>query len=160
MFRIGYGYDVHSFVTTRPLVLGGVHIPYYKGLLGHSDADVLIHAICDAILGAMGLRDIGHLFPDDGPEWEGVESTILLDKVWNMARKRGYQLENIDSTIIAENPKLKDYIPEMVGSIADVIGVEINRVNVKATTSEGMGFLGRGEGMAAHAICLISKKAT
>ncbi len=160
MFRIGHGYDVHTFVTTRPLVLGGIEIPYYKGLLGHSDADVLIHAICDALLGAAALRDIGNLFPDDGPEWEGVASTILLEKVWGMLTKRGYQLENIDSTIVAENPKLKDYIPEMVKKIAEVLQVEPNRVNVKATTSEGMGHIGQGEGMAAHAVCLISKKAT
>ena len=158
MFRIGYGYDVHSLVTTRPLIIGGVKIPYYKGLLGHSDADVLIHAICDALLGAMGIGDLGHLFPDDGPEWEGVASTELLRHVTTLMKKRNYELQNIDTTIVADKPRMREHLPQMIQNISNVIGVEPNKINIKATTSEGMGFIGRGEGIAAHAVCLISQK--
>ena len=158
MFRIGYGYDVHPLVVNRPLIIGGVKIPYYQGLLGHSDADVLIHAICDALLGSAALKDIGHLFPDDGPEWEGVESTLLLQKVGDIIKKRNYQIENIDSTIIAERPRMREHLPEMVDNIARTLGIEPSKVNVKATSHEGMGFIGAGEAIAAHAVCIVTQK--
>ena len=157
LFRIGFGYDVHRLREGRPLILGGVDIPHNLGLDGYSDADVLIHAICDALLGAAALKDIGHLFPDDGPEWEGVESTILLQKVGNNITKRGYEIGNIDSTIIADKPRMKEHLPEMVDKIAGTLQIDPHRVNIKATTQEGLGYIGKGEGIAVQAVCLISQ---
>lgn len=155
--RIGHGYDVHKLVEGRPLILGGVTIPFEKGLLGHSDADVLLHAISDALLGAAALGDIGHLFPDTDDRWKGADSLKLLEEVVRVLADRGYQIENIDATILAQRPKLAPYIDEMRGNIADACRVDIAQVSVKATTEEGLGFTGTGAGMAAHAVALIEK---
>ena len=155
--RIGNGYDVHRLVDNRKLILGGVTIPYEKGLLGHSDADVLIHAVMDALLGAAALGDIGKHFPDNDPAYEGADSMTLLYEVGRMLSERGYFIENIDSTIIAQRPKLASYIPQMRENIAKVLGLEITRVNVKATTEEGLGFTGEGLGISASAVCLLSE---
>lgn len=157
--RIGFGYDVHQFSPNRPLWLGGIVIPSDKGLLGHSDADVLIHALCDALLGAAAMRDIGYHFPDTkGNEYEGIDSKILLRRVMNMLREKGYELENCDITICAQAPKLNPHIPAMVECLADVMSVEVSCINIKATTTEHLGFVGREEGMAAYAVALIEKK--
>jgi 2-C-methyl-D-erythritol 2,4-cyclodiphosphate synthase len=157
--RIGFGYDVHQFSPNRPLWLGGIVIPSDKGLLGHSDADVLIHALCDALLGAAAMRDIGYHFPDTkGNEYEGIDSKILLRRVMNMLREKGYELENCDITICAQAPKLNPHIPAMVECLAEVMGVDISCINIKATTTEHLGFVGREEGMAAYAVALIEKK--
>ncbi len=158
MMRIGHGYDVHRLAENRKLILGGVDIPYEKGLLGHSDADVLVHAVMDALLGALALGDIGKLFPDNSPEYEGADSMILLGRVVDIVLKNGYRTENIDSTIICQAPRLADYIPEMRKNIASAVGCDISAVSVKATTEEGLGFSGAKEGIAAHAVCLLSKK--
>ncbi|CCI71285.1 2-C-methyl-D-erythritol 2,4-cyclodiphosphate synthase [Paenibacillus polymyxa M1] len=157
MIRIGQGFDVHQLVEGRPCIIGGVHIPYEKGLLGHSDADVLLHAISDAILGALGLGDIGKHFPDNDPEFKDADSLKLLEHVWGLAKERGYRLGNIDSTIIAQKPKMASYIPQMNEIIARVLEAEeSSQVNVKATTTEQLGFTGRGEGIAAQSVvCLI-----
>ena len=155
--RIGHGYDVHRLVEGRDLILGGVKIPYEKGLLGHSDADVLLHAIMDAILGAMGERDIGGLFPDNDPAYKGADSLMLTHRVGTLMRERGYVIGNIDATIIAQAPKLAPHIPQMKQNIAAVLGTSMEQVNVKATTEERLGFTGSGEGMAAHAVCLLEK---
>lgn len=155
--RVGFGYDVHPLVSGRPLVLGGITIPYLYGLQGHSDADVLLHAICDALLGAVAEGDIGRHFPDTDPQYKGIKSTILLKRVMNRVREKGFHLLNIDATIVAEGPKLADLIPRMVKAIADVLEIETARVNVKATTSEGLGFTGRGEGIAAYAVALVEE---
>lgn len=157
--RIGHGYDVHVFSQGRPLILGGVKIPYVKGLQGHSDADVLTHAVCDAILGAAGLRDIGFHFPDDDPEYEGVNSLGLLERVVEMASEKDFHVENVDVTVVAEKPKLQPYIEEIKSTLGAVLakGKGAEAVNVKATTSEGVGFLGRGEGIAAQAVVLLRK---
>ena len=155
--RVGFGYDVHAFVTGRPLFLGGIEIPYLFGLQGHSDADVLLHAICDAMLGAIAEGDIGKHFPDTDPKYRDIRSTNLLKKVWNKMREKGFHLLNIDATIVAQRPKLSDFIPRMVKEIASVLEIESGRVNVKATTSEGLGFTGREEGIAVYAVALVGE---
>jgi len=154
-FRIGHGYDVHRLVTDRKLILGGVEIPHETGLDGHSDADVLLHAICDSLLGAASLRDVGYHFPDNDGSFKGVSSLILLGKVKVLLNEKGYKVGNIDSTIIAQKPKLAPFIPEMIQNIASVIGVSKDNISVKATTEEGLGFTGAKEGIAAHSIALI-----
>ena len=156
--RIGHGYDVHRLVECRDLILGGVRIPYEKGLLGHSDADVLIHAVMDALLGAAGLGDIGKLFPDTDMTYKGISSMILLKQVGEQIHQKGYRVGNIDVTMIAQKPKLKDYIPQMVENIASVLEITADRVNVKATTEEHLGFTGDGSGMACHAVCLLEER--
>ena len=155
--RIGNGYDVHRLVPDRKLILGGVEIPYEKGLLGHSDADVLIHAIMDALLGAAALGDIGKYFPDTDPDYKGADSMQLLARVRDMLADRAYYIENIDATIIAQRPKLAPYIETMVRNIASVLAISTGQVNVKATTEEGLGFTGEGLGIAASAVCLLSE---
>lgn len=153
--RIGHGYDVHKLVENRKLILGGVDIPYEKGLLGHSDADVLLHAIMDALLGAAALGDIGKLFPDTDERFKGADSIILLKEVCRVLGENGYKIVNIDSTVIAQRPKLKDYIVTMRENIAAACSVEIDQISIKATTEEKLGFTGSGEGISAHAVCLI-----
>lgn len=155
--RIGNGYDVHRLVPDRKLILGGVEIPYEKGLLGHSDADVLIHAIMDALLGAAALGDIGKHFPDTDPDYKGADSMQLLARVRDMLADRAYYIENIDATIIAQRPKLAPYIETMVRNIASALAISTGQVNVKATTEEGLGFTGEGLGIAASAVCLLSE---
>ena len=155
--RIGHGYDVHRLVEGRALILGGVTIPYEKGLLGHSDADVLLHAVSDALLGAAGLGDIGRHFPDTDPTYKGADSLKLLAQVGEKLRSAGYGVGNIDVTMIAQRPKLKDYIPQMEENIASALGIAAAQVNVKATTEEKLGFTGTGEGLSCHAVCLIDK---
>jgi len=155
--RIGHGYDVHKLVEGRRLILGGVEIPYERGLLGHSDADVLTHTVMDALLGAAGLWDIGHAFPDNDPAYEGADSLVLLDRVMEMLRGKGYRVGNVDATILAQRPKLAPYIPQMRANLAKRMGIGEDRVNVKATTEEGLGFTGAGEGMAAHAVALLEE---
>ena len=155
--RIGHGYDVHRLVPDRALILGGVKIPYELGLLGHSDADVLLHAVSDALLGAAGLGDIGKHFPDTDPQYKGADSGKLLTIVGEKVTNAGYRISNIDVTMIAQKPKLKDYIPQMQQNIADCLGIAADRVNVKATTEEHLGFTGSGEGMACHAVCLLEE---
>ncbi len=153
--RIGHGYDVHRLVAGRKLILGGVHIPYETGLLGHSDADVLLHAVSDALLGAAALGDIGTLFPDTDPQYEGADSLKLLARVAKALADARFAVANIDATVLAQAPKLKPFIPEMRQNIAAACGIPVNRVSVKATTEEKLGFTGAGEGIAAHAVCLI-----
>ena len=155
--RIGHGYDVHKLVEGRDLILGGVKIDYEKGLLGHSDADVLLHAVSDALLGAAGLGDIGKHFPDSDPQYKGADSLVLLQVVAQRVKEAGYRVSNIDVTMIAQRPKLKDHIPQMVLNIAGAVGIEADRVNVKATTEEKLGFTGTGEGMSCHAVCLLEE---
>lgn len=155
--RIGHGYDVHKLVEGRDLILGGVKIPYEKGLLGHSDADVLLHAVSDALLGAAGLGDIGKHFPDTDPKYKGADSLELLRIVGKLVQEKGYQVSNIDVTMIAQRPKLKDYIPAMAENIASAVGIASDRVNVKATTEEHLGFTGEGLGMSCHAVCLLEE---
>ena len=155
--RIGHGYDVHRLVDGRKLILGGVDIPYSRGLLGHSDADVLLHAISDAILGAIGEGDIGRHFPDTDPLYKGADSLKLLSHVMSLAVAKGYKLGNLDATVVAQRPKLAPHIQKMRENIAAVLYVEIDRVNVKATTTEELGFSGRGEGIAAYAVALLAK---
>ena len=156
--RIGFGYDVHQFSPDRKLWLGGIEVPSDKGLLGHSDADVLIHALCDALLGAAGLRDIGYYFPDTkGNEYEGIDSKILLRKTMALVRNNGYELGNCDCTVCAQVPKLSPFIPAMQECLAEVMGVSANQVSVKATTTEHLGFVGREEGIAAYAVALITE---
>lgn len=154
-FRVGLGYDVHRFSRDRDLVLGGVKISYEFGLLGHSDADCLLHAICDALLGAAGLGDIGRHFSDTDPAYKGISSLILLEKVVKLLHDEGWDIANIDSTIIAQSPRLAPYIDAMKKNISSVLGVDIDAVNIKATTTEGLGFEGKGEGIAAKAVALI-----
>lgn len=153
--RIGHGYDVHRLVAGRKLILGGMEIPYEKGLLGHSDADVLLHAISDALLGAAALGDIGGWFPDTDERYRDADSGFLLQQVVDMVKKRGYGIGNIDATVLAQEPKLKPYIPDMREKIAALCGLQEQHVNLKATTEEGLGFTGRKEGIAAHAVCLL-----
>lgn len=155
--RIGHGYDVHRLVEGRDLILGGVKIPYEKGLLGHSDADVLLHAVSDALLGAAGLGDIGRHFPDTDPKYKGADSLELLRQVYRKISEKGYRVGNIDVTMIAQRPKLKDYIPQMQANIAAAVEAAPDRVNVKATTEEKLGFTGTGEGMSCHAVCLLEE---
>lgn len=156
--RIGHGYDVHKLVPERLLILGGVTVPYEKGLLGHSDADVLTHAVMDALLGAAALGDIGRHFPDSDPSYSGADSLKLLDHVMVLLRENGWKVGNVDATILAQRPKLAAYIPQMRDNLAVRMGVEPERVNVKATTEEGLGFTGAGEGIAAHAVCLLEQR--
>ncbi len=158
MIRSGIGYDVHRLVEGRKLILGGVHIPYEYGLEGHSDADVLVHAIMDAILGALGKGDIGIHFPDSEPRYKDADSIKLLIKVMNMAKKDGYRVNNLDSIIVAQRPRLSPYIPEMRKNIADALRIDEERVNIKATTTEGLGFEGKGEGVSAFAIVTLVQK--
>ena len=153
--RIGHGYDVHRLVSGRKLILGGVEIPYELGLEGHSDADVLVHAIMDALLGAAASGDIGQHFPDNDDKYLGADSIELLKAVGWLVKEQGYTVGNIDSTILCQRPKLKDYIVSMRGTIAKALGIDISQVSVKATTEEGLGFTGSGEGIAAHAVCLL-----
>lgn len=157
--RIGQGYDVHKLAENRPLVLGGVTLPYEKGLLGHSDADVLVHAVMDALLGAAALGDIGQHFPDSDPAYKGISSIELLKKTGGLLDDRGYIIENIDSTVIAQSPRLAPYRAQMAENIAVALGLDSSRVSVKATTEEGLGFTGRGEGISAQAITLLTEAA-
>lgn len=156
--RIGHGYDVHRLVEGRDLILGGVNIPFEKGLLGHSDADVLAHAVMDALLGAAGLGDIGKHFPDTDPAYKGADSLKLLERVVALLDEKDWQVGNVDATILAQRPKLAPYIPQMRENLARCMDIEADRVNVKATTEEKLGFTGSGEGMAVHAVCLLIKK--
>lgn len=157
MIRIGMGYDVHKLTAERPLMLGGIRIAHTHGLLGHSDADVLIHAICDALLGAANMRDIGYHFPDTSRETLNMDSKIILRKTIELIAREGYRVGNIDATICAERPKINPHIPVMQQCLADVIGCSVNDISIKATTSERMGFVGREEGISAYAVCLIEK---
>jgi len=154
--RVGMGYDVHRLVEDRDLIIGGVTIPYEKGLLGHSDADVLLHAISDALLGAAALGDIGKHFPDSDPAYKGISSILLLERVGALLEEKGFLIENIDATIIAQAPKMRPYIDTMRENIAKALGLEISQINVKATTEEGLGFTGTGEGISAQAICMLT----
>lgn len=158
MIRIGHGYDVHLLTKERKLILGGVEIPYEKGLLGHSDADVLIHALCDAIIGALGLGDIGKLYPDNDPKYLNIDSKILLCDTAKRMYDMGYEISNVDATVIAQAPKLSPYISEMNKILAGCLKTDCQNVNIKATTEEHLGFTGRGEGIAAHAVCCLFKK--
>jgi 2-C-methyl-D-erythritol 2,4-cyclodiphosphate synthase len=155
--RIGFGYDVHQFTPNRPLWLGGIEVPSDRGLLGHSDADVLIHALCDALLGAAGMRDIGYHFPDTSAETDGMDSKIILRKTIELIATKGYRLVNIDATICAERPKMNPHIPEMKACMAEVIGCDVDDISIKATTTEKLGFTGREEGISAYAVVLIEK---
>ena len=155
--RIGHGYDVHKLVEGRDLILGGVKIDYELGLLGHSDADVLLHAVSDALLGAAGLRDIGYHFPDTDPKYKGADSRVLLREVRQKVADAGYRISNVDVTMIAQKPKLKPHIEQMMANIAADLQIDGNRVNVKATTEEKLGFTGSGEGMSCHAVCLLEE---
>ena len=155
--RIGHGYDVHKLVEGRDLILGGVKIEYELGLLGHSDADVLLHAVSDALLGAAGLRDIGYHFPDTDPKYKGADSRMLLREVQQKVVAAGYRISNVDVTMIAQKPKLKPHIEQMMANIAADLQIDVSRVNVKATTEEKLGFTGSGEGMSCHAVCLLEE---
>ena len=156
-FRIGYGFDVHRLADDETLWLGGILILHTKGTVAHSDGDVLIHAICDALLGALKLRDIGTHFPDSSAEYKNIDSKILLEKSYSLVKNKGYEIVNIDSTITAQQPKLKPFIPEMEETLAKVLGVDVDSVSVKATTTEGLGFEGREEGISANAVVLLKK---
>ena len=156
--RIGHGYDVHRLVPERKLILGGVEIPHTLGLDGHSDADVLIHAVMDALLGAAALRDIGYHFPDTDPQYKGISSMKLLEHVQKLIASHDYTLGNVDVTVLAQRPKLKDFIPQMTENIAQCLQVPVSRINVKATTEEGLGFTGNCEGIACHAVCLLKER--
>ncbi len=155
MIRIGHGYDVHRLVENRRLIIGGVEIPYDKGLLGHSDADVLLHAISDALLGAAALGDIGCIFPDNDEKYKDADSLVLLSQVVDLLKEKGFSVNNIDCTVIAQNPKMKPHIQKMRSNISSACKIDVSCVSVKATTEEGLGFSGSGEGIAAHAVCLI-----
>lgn len=156
MMRVGLGYDVHKLTKGRKLILGGVEIPYELGLLGHSDADVVVHAVMDALLGAAALRDIGYHFPDSDPKYKGISSILLLEEVRELLEKQLYIIDNIDATIVAQKPKLLPYIEEMIANIAKALHLQENQVNIKATTEEGLGFTGSQEGISAHAICALT----
>ena len=158
MFRVGQGFDVHEFAEDRPLIIGGVTIPYEKGLIGHSDADVLLHTVTDAALGAIGEGDIGRHFPDTDPEFKDADSAKLLQYIWNIVEEKGYKLGNVDCTIIAQAPKMAPYINDMRDRIAELLNAQPSQVNVKATTTEKLGFTGRGEGIAAQATILLIQK--
>ena len=155
--RIGHGYDVHRLTEGRKLILGGVEIPFERGLDGHSDADVLVHAVMDALLGAAALRDIGVLFPDNDPAYKNISSMLLLDRVMLTLEHAGYAVGNVDVTVLAQRPKLKDYIPVMRENLARAMKIPLDCVNIKATTEEGLGFTGSGEGIACHAVCLLER---
>ncbi len=157
MFRIGQGFDVHQLTEGRPLIIGGITIPYEKGLLGHSDADVLLHTVSDACLGAIGEGDIGKHFPDTDPEFKDADSAKLMEHVWQLVKEKGYELVNADCTIIAQKPKMATYIDQIRGRIAELLEAETDQINVKATTTEKLGFTGRGEGIAAQAVVLLKK---
>lgn len=157
MIRIGHGYDVHAFAENRKCIIGGTTIPYEKGLLGHSDADVLLHAVSDSLLGAAALGDIGKHFPDTDPQFKGADSLVLLEKVNELLEENGYRVVNIDATVIAQAPKLAPYIDEMRKNIANALKVDVDFISVKATTEEKLGFTGRKEGISAHSVCLIEK---
>jgi 2-C-methyl-D-erythritol 2,4-cyclodiphosphate synthase len=154
--RIGFGYDVHRLQEGLPLIIGGVEVPFEKGALGHSDADVLTHAIMDALLGAAGLRDIGQQFPDSEPAYKGADSILLLEKVGEMVRRQGYSIGNIDATVCLQQPKIATLVPEMVQTLSRVLDIQSSRVSVKATTTEGLGFIGSGEGISAYAVALLT----
>lgn len=156
--KVGYGYDVHPLVKGRKLILGGIEIPFIKGLKGHSDADVLLHAVCDALLGAISAGDIGQHFPDTSAEYKGISSLILLKKVYKMVKARGFKISNVDTVIVAEKPYLGLYFLRMRRNIAKALNIEIENVNIKATKGEGLGFIGQGKGMAAYAVALLEKK--
>ena len=158
LMRVGMGYDVHRLTENRDLILGGVKIPWEKGLLGHSDADVLIHAVMDALLGAAALGDIGKHFPDTDPAYKGISSIKLLVHVAGLLRENGYEVGNIDATVIAQKPKMAPHIPQMRRNMAEALGISESKLNIKATTEEGLGFTGRGEGIASQAICLLTEK--
>jgi 2-C-methyl-D-erythritol 2,4-cyclodiphosphate synthase len=158
MFRVGQGFDVHEFAEGRPLIIGGIEVPSDKGLLGHSDADVLLHTVTDAALGAIGEGDIGHHFPDTDPEWEGADSAKLLAYIWDKVEAKGYTLGNVDCTIMAQAPKMAPYIDQMRARIAELLHADVTQVNVKATTTEKLGFVGRKEGIAAMATILLIKQ--
>ncbi|MCE5335061.1 MAG: 2-C-methyl-D-erythritol 2,4-cyclodiphosphate synthase [Desulfobacteraceae bacterium] len=155
MMRVGFGYDVHRLVAGRPLILGGIEVKHELGLLGHSDADVLLHAVCDAMIGAAALGDIGKHFPDTDPEFKGISSLVLLRRTGELLREKGYCLRNIDSTIVAQKPRLLPYIPQMAAKISDTVGLPVDCVNIKGKTTETLGFAGREEGIAAYAVVLI-----
>lgn len=155
--RVGFGYDVHRLVEERKLILGGVEVPYEKGLLGHSDADVLVHALMDAMLGAAGMGDIGRHFPDTDNQYKGINSMLLLERVTQLLHEAGYKVNNIDVTVVAQRPKLAGFIPQMVTNIARIVGAEESMVNVKATTTEKLGFEGEGLGISAYAVCTIAE---
>ena len=158
MIRVGMGYDVHRLTEDRDLILGGVKIQWKKGLLGHSDADVLIHAVMDALLGAAALGDIGKHFPDTDPAYKGISSILLLERVTKLLREKGYEIGNIDATIIAQKPKMAPHIAQMKENMSKAMGIDSSRLNIKATTEEGLGFTGREEGIASQAICLLEEK--
>jgi 2-C-methyl-D-erythritol 2,4-cyclodiphosphate synthase len=157
MYRIGQGFDVHQLTENRPLIIGGITIPYELGLLGHSDADVLLHTVADACLGAIGEGDIGRHFPDTDPQFKGADSAKLMEHVWSIVKQKGYKLVNIDCTIIAQKPKMAPYVPQMRERIAELLEGSIDQVNVKATTTEKLGFTGRGEGIASQVAVLLQK---
>jgi 2-C-methyl-D-erythritol 2,4-cyclodiphosphate synthase len=157
MMRIGYGYDVHQLAEGEDLVIGGVTVPHHKGSVGHSDADVLLHVICDALLGALALGDIGTHFPDTDPAYKGIDSTLLLEKCCELVRGEGWEVANVDSTVCLQQPKLKPHIPAMRARIAEVMAVEIGQIGVKATTTEWLGFVGKEEGISAHAVVLLQR---
>lgn len=156
--RVGMGYDVHPFVKDRPLILGGIKIPSLFGLAGHSDADVLLHAVCDALLGAAGLGDIGRHFPDSDPKYKGISSLVLLQKVLEMINQTGYAVGNIDVTVVAQKPRIAPYRDQMIRTISQATGLKTSQLSIKATTTEGLGFTGREEGIAVYAVCLIYRK--
>ena len=158
MLRIGHGYDVHKLVENRKLIIGGVDIPYEKGLLGHSDADVLLHAIGDSLMGAAALGDIGCIFPDNDPKFKDADSLVLLSEVASLLKSKGFSVVNIDATLIAQKPKMRPYIDDMRRNIADACGIDVSFVSVKATTEEGLGFTGCGEGISAHSVCLVQSE--
>jgi 2-C-methyl-D-erythritol 2,4-cyclodiphosphate synthase len=157
MYRTGFGYDVHKLVENRRLVLGGIEIPFFKGTLGHSDGDAVIHAICDALLGALALRDIGFHFPDTSADYKDIDSKILLRKTVEMIREKGWEISNIDTTICLEKPRLKDFIPTMQETMSAVLGISPDQLSVKATTTETMGFVGTGEGVAVYAVAMLRR---
>jgi len=157
MMRVGMGYDAHQLVSGRPLILGGVAIPYHLGLLGHSDADVLTHAIGDALLGAVGAGDLGRHFPDTDPAYRGISSLLLLEQIVAVVQAQGYRVGNVDATVVAQAPKLVPHFPQMVANLAKIMHIEPGAVNLKATTTEGMGYAGRGEGIAAYAVVLVQR---
>ena len=157
-FKIGFGYDVHEFADNRKLIIGGIEIPYEKGLLGHSDADVLLHAVCDAILGALALGDIGKHFPNTDDRYKNADSKDLLRDVYYMMRDRGYEIGNIDTTVLLQQPKLSPHIPKMVSTISNILNIYEDQISIKATTTEGLGFVGRKEGCSAYAVVILTKK--
>lgn len=156
-YRVGFGFDVHQLQEGRDFFIGGVQIPHAKGALGHSDADALIHAICDALLGAAGLKDIGYYFPDTSAEFKGIDSKILLKRVVELISEKGYSIGNVDASLVLEKPKIKPYIDEMINTLAPILKVDKDDISIKATTNEKMGYVGREEGIAAYAVCMISR---